>query len=118
MSLLPVIVNALAPIAFVILLGFLAGRTGLIEPESSAVLAVLALDFCLPSLLFSATATMSTAELQNWRFFLGIALGLLAICLLALAISRVIFREPIAASSLQTLSSAFPNMAFMGVPRC
>jgi predicted permease len=116
MSLLPVIVNALVPIAFVILLGFLAGRAGLIKPESSGVLAVLALDFCLPSLLFNASATMSTAALQNWRFFLGIALGLLAIYLLALAISLAIFRKPVVASSLQALNSAFPNMAFMGIP--
>jgi hypothetical protein len=116
MSVLLVIVNALVPIAFVILLGVLAGKTGLINPKSSGALAALTLDFCLPALLFTATATMSTKELQNWRFFLGIALGLLVIYLLALAISLALFRKPIAASSLQALNSAFPNMAFMGVP--
>jgi malonate transporter and related proteins len=116
MPLLQVIISALVPIAFVVLLGVLAGRTGLIKPESSGVLAAVALDFCLPSLLFNATAAMPTAELQNWRFFLGIALGLLAIYALALVISRVLFRKPIAVSSLQALNSAFPNMAFMGVP--
>src|ERR1700726_5217287 len=98
MALLQVIISALVPIAFVVLLGVLAGRTGLIKPESSGVLAAVALDFCLPSLLFNATATMSAAELHNWRFFLGIALGLLAIYALALVISRVLFRKPIAVS--------------------
>jgi malonate transporter and related proteins len=116
MSLLPVIVDALVPIAFVILLGLFAGRAGIVKPESSGVLATLALDFCLPSLLFAATATMTTAELQNWRFFLGIALGLLSIYVLALAISLAVFRKPITPSSLQALNSAFPNMAFIGVP--
>ena len=116
MAVLLVIVDAIIPIAFVILLGVLAGRTGLISPKSSNVLAVLALNFCLPALLFVATATMTVAELSNWRFFLGIALGLLAIYAIALAISLTAFRKPIAPSSLQALNSAFPNMAFMGVP--
>jgi predicted permease len=116
MPLLVVIVDALVPIAFVILLGLLAGRTGLLGVESSNGLAVLALDFCLPALLFAATAEMSVQELGNWPFFLGIALGLLAIYLVALGISLSLFRKRIAASSLQALNSAFPNMAFMGIP--
>ncbi len=116
MSLPLVIVNALVPIAFVILLGLLAGRLGLLKGESNNGFAVLALDFCLPSLLFVATAGMSTDKLRDWRFFLGIALGLLAIYVVALIVSRIFFRQPLAADSLQALNSAFPNMAFMGIP--
>jgi len=116
LAVLLVIVSAIIPIAFVILLGVLAGLTGLISPKNSNVLAVLALNFCLPALLFAATATMTIAELSNWRFFLGIALGLLVIYATALAISLTVFRKPVDASSLQALNSAFPNMAFMGVP--
>ena len=116
LSSLPMIFDALVPVAFVILLGLLAGRLGLIKPENSSVLAALALDFCLPALLFAATAKMTLQELENWPFFVGIAVGLLAIYLIALALSLAVFRKPIAASSLQALNSAFPNMAFMGVP--
>ena len=84
MASLPVIVLALVPVAFVILLGALAGRLGVIGRDGSRVLASLALDFCLPALLFAATATMPMTELENWRFFLGVAIGLLAICTAAL----------------------------------
>jgi malonate transporter len=100
MSSLPVIVDALVPIVFVILLGILAGCIGLITREGSGVLSSLALDFCMPALLFSRTATMSMAELQDWGLLLGITLGLLSIYLLALVLSLAIFRKPIAASSL------------------
>jgi len=62
MSSLPVIVNALVPIAFVIMLGFLAGQIGLIKPENSDVLGSLVLDFCLPALLFNATAIQSRSD--------------------------------------------------------
>jgi len=116
MGSLSVIVLALVPVAFVILLGFLAGRFGVINPDRSRVLAALALDFCLPALLFAATAVMTLAELENWQFFLGIAIGLLSIYAAALALSLTAFRRSTAASSLQALNSAFPNMAFMGVP--
>ena len=71
MSSLSMIVEALLPVAFVILLGVLAGRLNLIKPAQSSVLASLALDFCLPALLFAATAKMTLPELENWRFFLG-----------------------------------------------
>jgi malonate transporter len=116
MASLPVIVLALVPVAFVILLGGFAGRFGVINPDRSRVLASLALDFCLPALLFASTAAMSMTELENWRFFLGVAIGLLATYAVALALSLAAFGKSAAESSLQALNSAFPNMAFMGVP--
>jgi hypothetical protein len=42
LSSLPMILDALVPVAFVILLGMLAGRLGLIKPENSGVLAAVA----------------------------------------------------------------------------
>jgi predicted permease len=116
MSFLPIILSALVPVVFVILLGVLAGRTGLIKPSSNGILAVLALDFCLPLLLFSATAAMSLDQLADWRFFVGTAIGLLSVYVVALVLSLTVFGKPIAASSLQALNGAFPNMAFIGVP--
>jgi len=103
MGSLSVIVLALVPVAFVILLGVVAGRLGVISPDRSRVLAALALDFCLPALLFAATAVMTLAELENWHFFLGIAIGLLGIYVVSLALSLAAFRKPMNASSLQAL---------------
>ncbi|MFK4446587.1 malonate transporter [Caballeronia udeis] len=116
MTSLPVILNSLVPVAFVILLGLLAGVLKLITVENSSVLAALALDFCLPAMLFAATAQMTAQEFENWQFFLGIALGLIAIYLVGLAFALFAFRKPVAESSLQALNGAFPNMAFMGIP--
>jgi predicted permease len=104
------------PVAFVIVLGLLAGILQLIEVKNSGVLAALALDFCLPAMLFAATAQMTSQEFENWQFFVGITLGLIAIYVLGLFFALVIFRKPVAESSLQALNSAFPNMAFMGIP--
>jgi predicted permease len=111
-----IITNALAPVAFVILLGWLAGRYGVIEAAASSALAVLVLDFCLPADLFIGTASASPGQLEDWRFFVAIAVGLLAIYLAGLVIALVVFRLRVDASALQALNGSFPNMAFMGIP--
>ena len=116
MRVLLTVVDALAPIAFVIVLGILAGRSGTMKPESSGALADLALGFCLPALLFGTIATMSIAQLTEWRFFAGIALGLLLVYAVAFAGSLYVFHKPVSDSSLQALSSGYPNMGFMGIP--
>jgi predicted permease len=116
MTSFPIIINALVPVAFVIFLGFLSGKTKIIKVDDSGVLAALALNFCLPSMLFVATAQMTMSQLSNWQFFLGVALGLIVVYGFALGVSKYAFRKPISDSSLQALNSAFPNMAFMGVP--
>ena len=111
-----IIINALAPVAFVILLGWLAGRYGIIEAAASSALAVLVLEFCLPADLFIGTASAATGQLEDWRFFVAIAVGLLAIYLAGLVVARVLFRLGADASALQALNGSFPNMAFMGIP--
>jgi hypothetical protein len=111
-----IIINALAPVAFVILLGWLAGRYGIIEAAASGSLAVLVLDFCLPADLFIGTASASPGQLEDWRFFVAIAVGLLAIYLAGLTIALVVFRLRVDAGALQALNASFPNMAFMGIP--
>ena len=111
-----VIINALAPVAFVILLGWLAGRYGIVAATASSELAVLVLDFCLPAALFIGTASASPSQLDDWRFFAAIAIDLLAIYLAGLVIGLLVFRHRVAAASLQALNGSFPNMAFMGIP--
>lgn len=116
MSTLLVTLTTLAPIAFALLLGVLAGRIGLMKSKDSNILFRLSLEFFLPALLFVNAATMSIEELTNWRFYLGIALGLLVIFVAMMVVSRTVFRKSVPASSLQALNSSFPNMAAMGVP--
>jgi len=109
-------INALAPLAFVILLGWLAGRYGVIASAASSALAVLVLHFCLPADLFIGTASVAPGQLDDWRFLVAIAVGLLAIYLAGLVIALVVFRLRVNASALQALNGSFPNMAFMGIP--
>ena len=116
MTLLPVILNAFVPIAFVILLGVLAGSTGMMKPSASVLLSSLVLDFCLPAELFNSMATILLTDLPPWSFFVGTAIGLLGIFALAFAVSIWAFRSKLNASALQALNASFPNIAFIGIP--
>jgi predicted permease len=116
MALLPVILNAFVPIAFVILLGVLAGRTGMMKPSASVLLSALVLDFCLPAELFNSMATISLKDLPPWSFFGGTAIGLLGIFALAFAVSIWGFKSKLNVGALQALNASFPNIAFIGIP--
>jgi hypothetical protein len=111
-----IIIDALAPVAFVILLGWLSGRYGIIEAAASSALAVLVPEFCVPADLFIGIASASPGQLEDWRFFVAIAVGLLAIYLAGLVTALMVFRLRVDAGALQALNGSFPNVAFMGIP--
>jgi predicted permease len=116
MTFIPVIASAFSPIAFVILLGVLAGRAGIMKPGASVVLSILVLDFCLPAELFDSMATTTLNDLPGWRFFVGIAAGLAGIFLLTLLAALTVFRKQLNEGGLQALNASFPNIAFIGIP--
>ena len=116
MEVLLTLLTILVPIGFALLSGVLAGRTKLIDPARNDVFFVLALDFCLPSLMFITTATMSIAQLTDWRFYLGITIGLLSVYAVAFVLWLMVFKKSLSESSIQALNGSFPNMAAMGVP--
>jgi predicted permease len=116
MNLLPVILNAFVPIAFVILLGVFAGRSASMPPNASVLLSRLVLDYALPAELFNAMATISLASMPGPAFILASIAGYLGMFLVAFLLALILFKKPINASSLQALNSSFPNIAFIGIP--
>jgi predicted permease len=116
MAFLPTILAAFVPIAFVILLGVLAGRAGIMRADASVILSVLVLDFCLPAELFNAMATTSLNDLPGWPFFAAIAGGLLGVFLLGLLLAMTVFHKRLDEAGLQALNASFPNIAFIGIP--
>jgi malonate transporter len=59
------ILNGLLPVAFVILLGWLACRIGLLKHEDAGVLAALVIRFALPLALFEGAVKTSPDKLEN-----------------------------------------------------
>jgi len=109
------ILQSLIPLAFVIILGWFAGWR-IIDARHSSSLATYVMSFSFPCLLFAKTATTSLQHLFNYRFIAGLSLGLLGMYLVLFLVNRYLRRMSISHSCQTAFVSAFPDMAFMGIP--
>jgi malonate transporter and related proteins len=112
-----VILTALAPIFFVMILGFVAGRIRAIDNHNVVELNALVMNFALPASLLVATGSTSRSEMiaQGPLFAIFGALMLLLYLIWYLFLRRI-SRTSKAEASLQALTIAFPNLAGVGLP--
>ncbi len=110
------ILKALVPVAFIIMMGWIAGNRKIIDPKYSSNFATYMLNFSFPSLLLFKTATSHVEALVNYRFMGGFALGLLGMYALVFMVNRYVYHRPVNHSCQSALMCSFPNMAFMGIP--
>lgn len=113
---LDTILNGLLPVAFVIVLGWLSARTGVLKHDDADVLATLVIRFALPFALFEGAVKTAPEKLHNVGFALCLTLGLMGTYLIALAIGRFVFRHDLRTATIQALVCAFPDMAYFGAP--
>jgi predicted permease len=107
------IAQALAPICFSILLGWIAGRAKLMPIEYSKALARFVTLFALPIALFLAAAKADPADIFNIRMLLAPLVGFGVTFLLgvlptatevsAIAVSRNIYRASAAGSTIASV---------------
>jgi len=114
--LLNTILNGLLPVAFVIVLGWLSARIGLLKHGDADVFATLVIRFALPFALFEGAVRTSPDKLHNVGFALCLTLGLMGTYVIALGIGRFVFRHDLRTATMQALVCAFPDMAYFGAP--
>lgn len=111
------IITALLPVYVGLLLGYFAGRRKLVDNKNVASLDVLLMQFALPLTLFISIArTPHDVIVQNGRLALVIALGLLIVYLPLYFYERRAYKLDMGTSAVQTLTTAFPNFASIGLP--
>ena len=111
------ILTALLPVFLALALGYFAGARKLVDNHNVASLIALLMQFALPITLFVSIArTPQQVILQNARLSLVIALTLLTVYLLQYWLQRRAFRLSTGDAAVQTLVSAFPNYASIGLP--
>lgn len=106
------IVQALLPVAFVVLLGWSAAGLKALKREHAAILATLVVDFALPCSLFRGVMKLSASQLTNVPYFLSMFIGLMGIYFLGLTV----FHNNLGESALEGAVGAFPSMAYSGLP--
>src|ERR1700686_1132981 len=80
------IVRPLLPVAFVILLGFLAGQRGKLNYSDSLLISRLVLNWIFPALLLVGMASTPRSQLFDVRFVVATFIGLMGMYAIAFAI--------------------------------
>jgi predicted permease len=107
----------LAPIFFVILLGYLAGHFKKFDKQTSKGLNTLVTKFALPAHLFvGVTTTPRKTLIDEWPFLVTLILGIVGFYLIILLVVKYAGKHTLTSSSMFALNSAQPTFAFMGIP--
>lgn len=112
-----VILMALAPVFFVMGLGFVAGKARFIDNRDVRSLNALVMNFAVPASAFVAIASAPRDEMlkQGWLFAIEGAVMLLVYLLWYFWQSRVLGTSK-GESATQALTVAFPNIAGVALP--
>lgn len=110
------IATTLLPVAFVIFLGYRAGRLKFFGGTDRALLTRLVLTWLLPPLLLAGILQTPRADLTDYKIPLLFVVGLMVPYLVVLLGCRFVLRYDLRTSTLRASLLAFPDMVFMGVP--
>ena len=111
------VLNAALPVFGLMLLGFLAGRSGQFEPLATDTLNRFAFYFALPALIFIAMAKVAPDQLRQLNFLAAFAGGVVVTWIVGYAISRRNC-QPAADALIDGCNAGYSNVGFMGVPLC
>lgn len=116
MTMTPILM-ALAPIFFVLALGYVAGRSGTVDNRNVGGFNAFVMNFALPASLFAATASATRSEMLAQAPLFAIAGAVMLLLFLIWCLTaRAIWKATAADASLQALTIAFPNLAGVGLP--
>jgi len=109
------ILGIVAPLFGLILLGWIAGRRSWLPSASTQALNAFVVRLALPALLFRIIAEARWATLWHPGFIGAFCGGMAATFVLGLVFTR---GRPLAERSLEALTAAYANTAFIGIPLC
>jgi malonate transporter and related proteins len=113
---LQTIIKTLVPVAFVVFVGYIAGRRNFLKVADRALITNLVLTWLLPPLLFAGVLKTPRADLLDYRVPLIFLVGLMVPFLAVLLVSRFFLHYDSRTATLKAGIIAFPDMVFMGIP--
>jgi len=112
-----IIAYALVPVFFVMILGYFAGKKGIVDNKNISSLNHTLMMFALPAALFTAIAkTSHKVVVDNASSMLVLAIALLIIYIFIIMLQYKFFKLNMADGAVQSLTVAFPNFASIGLP--
>ena len=110
------LLTALVPVAFVVLLGFYAGRKGLVSEDGARNFSAYIVDFALPCTLFVGVFSFTPAQFTNVPYLATITLALVVPFVVGLGIAMFGYKKSRPESGLFACNCGFPDMAYFGLP--
>lgn len=110
------VLNVGLPVFAIILLGYLAGRLGVLGTAATEAINAFVYYFALPPLLFQALARVPLADAFNGPYLAAYSGGVLGTLAIAMLAGAMVFRHRPAALVLQGMTTVFTNTGYMGVP--
>lgn len=110
------ILSALAPVAFVVMLGYFAGRSKLIGSDGSKSLSTVVVNFALPCSLFVSIFGFNPSQFENIPYVLTLLLGIALPFFVAFFFALLIWKKSPGEAALFGSNSGFPDMAYFGLP--
>lgn len=112
-----IIVHALAPIFVIMLLGFWAGKAGMVNNKEVSLLNIFVMDFALPAALFSATVQTPWSGIVAQSPLIVVLTGAMWITYAAIYfLATRVFNKSPQDAAVMTLTVALPNYAALGLP--
>ncbi|MFP5201350.1 MULTISPECIES: AEC family transporter [Bacillus] len=107
----------LAPIFFVIALGWFAGHFGSYDAKSAKGVSTLVTKYALPAhFIASILSTPKDKFYSQIPFFVALIIGIVGFYIIILLVTKFAFKYDLTDSSVFSLNSAQPTFAFMGIP--
>ena len=111
------ILNALVPVFFGIILGYVGGKTRDLDNRHVGELNALVMDFAVPASIFAAVVQASRAELLGQLPLAALLSGsMLVLFALTYVLARRVYGFTASEASLQALTTSLPNYASAGLP--
>ncbi|HTS06339.1 MAG TPA: AEC family transporter [Candidatus Acidoferrum sp.] len=115
MNLMADITASIVPVAFVILLGFTAGKRHKMNRDDSLLITRLVLDWIFPALMLVSMAATPRKQLLNVKCLIAVLIGIMGMYAFGMVWGWMRFGE-LRQASLKAFVCAFPDAAFMGIP--
>jgi malonate transporter len=110
------ILQALVPVVFVVGLGWLVGRLGILDPQRIRSITTFIVTVALPAALFVGVFSFSPSQLENGRYLLTLAIALMGTWTVGFGLARIAFRCTKPSAGMLALNASFPDLAYFGLP--
>lgn len=110
------ILDTIAPVFLVLMLGYISVRTGLLNGPAVDGIMVYVVKVGVPCLLFSATSTIDLASAYNWPALAAFYAAAASSFILAVLVSHKVFKRRPGESVAIGFGALFSNLVFLGLP--